>query len=389
MESPRLIEAILAEGAMSSTYKYALLKAVIDYIIDAPTERDANGFHTIPAVYLARKFIEYYWPLWRNGISQAPGNGNLAINGYLQEFVRQASTMQLPFSLETPETVARLIPWLLTAETLPAPARKLLHDVRATVIEMPVQYVANVRGGRESFFTLHNKGLDLLLPFAEQIQWGKRAIRIGRGGCSYAALEQAEHCSLLIAHRVFEELAELRFWIRDVIIKHWAEKCEQYGGGQGVNYAEFAGAFELYRPDRASLQPYRELYRALGLTSCFYTGNEITEEQYELDHFLPFSRFPVNAYWNLVPTTRTLNGRKSDRLIQLTDHMRNDALRQHFTVCLQANSPLIERETGMAYRRYYRREPAAGGQRVEELRELVLHLYDNLAQTTAGELMTI
>ncbi len=44
MEAPRQVEMILKHGNVSSTYKFALLKRIIDYVIIHPTEEISSYF---------------------------------------------------------------------------------------------------------------------------------------------------------------------------------------------------------------------------------------------------------------------------------------------------------------------------------------------------------
>ncbi len=60
MDASRQVEMILKHGSKSSTYKFALLKALIDYVIEHPTEEARNGFHYVPGIFLAKQFLRYY-----------------------------------------------------------------------------------------------------------------------------------------------------------------------------------------------------------------------------------------------------------------------------------------------------------------------------------------
>ena len=61
MNTAATIERILSHGKKSSTYKLALLRAVVDFVIEQPAQEPRNGFHLIPVVELARRFVAYYW----------------------------------------------------------------------------------------------------------------------------------------------------------------------------------------------------------------------------------------------------------------------------------------------------------------------------------------
>ena len=47
------VESVLLDEKKSSTYKFALISSIMDYIIENPNEYPLNGFHNIPITYLA------------------------------------------------------------------------------------------------------------------------------------------------------------------------------------------------------------------------------------------------------------------------------------------------------------------------------------------------
>lgn len=47
---------------------------------------------------------------------------------------------------------------------------------------------------------------------------------------------------------------------------------------------------------------------------CIYTNKKITLDNYELDHYLPWSFVAHDKLWNLIPVTKDANRNKSDRL---------------------------------------------------------------------------
>lgn len=49
---------------------------------------------------------------------------------------------------------------------------------------------------------------------------------------------------------------------------------------------------------------------------CIYTNKKLTIDNYELDHYLPWSFVAHDKLWNLVPVTKDANRDKSDRLPQ-------------------------------------------------------------------------
>jgi hypothetical protein len=64
------ISSILTYGEASTSYKHTTLLALFDYIAEQPSEAAANNFHFVPIVYLAQRFVAYYWPFSYTGVVQ-------------------------------------------------------------------------------------------------------------------------------------------------------------------------------------------------------------------------------------------------------------------------------------------------------------------------------
>ncbi len=133
-------------------------------------------------------------------------------------------------------------------------------------------------------------------------------------------LELQEPFYILIANRVFEELAELRFWIDSIVTKYWSEQCQQYS--DHFQYGAFFSSLSRDLGEREPLDHYRKFYRENDFPD-FYYGNSLSS-RFDVDHFLPWSRLPVNRFWNLMPTRPSVNREKSNRLVKLNDELRGN-----------------------------------------------------------------
>lgn len=54
---------------------------------------------------------------------------------------------------------------------------------------------------------------------------------------------------------------------------------------------------------------------------CIYTGKPIVVDNYDLDHFIPWSFVSHNLLWNLIPADCSVNSSKSDRLPSLDRYL--------------------------------------------------------------------
>lgn len=63
MSASRDIINILEYGNIQTTCKFGLLQSILDYIFENPLGNNRQGFHFIPFLELARKYLYYFWIL--------------------------------------------------------------------------------------------------------------------------------------------------------------------------------------------------------------------------------------------------------------------------------------------------------------------------------------
>jgi hypothetical protein len=54
---------------------------------------------------------------------------------------------------------------------------------------------------------------------------------------------------------------------------------------------------------------------------CIYTGKPLLKNQYDLDHFVPWSFVSHNLLWNLIPADSSINSSKSNNLPSLDKYL--------------------------------------------------------------------
>ena len=76
-----------------------------------------------------------------------------------------------------------------------------------------------------------------------------------------------------------------------------------------------------------------------GPIQCLYTGKELYQGRYALDHFLPWTFVSHNLNWNLVPSDGSVNSSKSNKLPDLNIYLRKLADIQHrsLRICINAH----------------------------------------------------
>ncbi|MDD4847170.1 MAG: HNH endonuclease domain-containing protein [Bacteroidales bacterium] len=67
----------------------------------------------------------------------------------------------------------------------------------------------------------------------------------------------------------------------------------------------------------------------VGSIKCIYTGKTLHKNEYDLDHFIPWSYVCHNLLWNLLPADSSINSSKSNNLPSLDDYLRPFAQMHH------------------------------------------------------------
>lgn len=56
---------------------------------------------------------------------------------------------------------------------------------------------------------------------------------------------------------------------------------------------------------------------------CIYSGQDISPANFSLDHFLPWSLVAHDLVWNIIPTPKSVNSSKSDKIPAVDPYLRN------------------------------------------------------------------
>jgi hypothetical protein len=251
---------VLERGLSTNSYKFVLARSLADDRL--PDER------RIPAEWLARRFLEAYWPL------------------ATQYRIRQSTDVSR-------EPVAYKWAAELAAH-LNIESGQSLQSVQAAFPDRFERLIARLAAGGGC--------LDEVVPRFHVVR-GVRA--------AFPLFEPAEDGrSLLLLPHAHEWLALHRVPIRQMANGAWVRFTESFSASPRL-YAKLAGA----RKRRKSLLGHRLALARIDQT-CFYCG--CTDPRLlEVDHFLPWSFVLEDRLWNLVLAcggAQGCNQRKKDSI---------------------------------------------------------------------------
>lgn len=355
-----LLENFLENEKKSSTYKYAFLVALLDYIIEHPTEESSNNFHKIPILFLAKRFFLYYFPLCIAGVQQLSSSSSRHSNIEIcSQFTKITNSNDSTMGnlrnrgfIGEPDAVKVIKNVFEEHEKLPILVVRTLMWVRKKILEQPLRYV-KLGGGLKLNETTQEKGeIEFFVPkhvlfslLNSNTPWEESYDNHRLAGMkstimalpkkknyspmTYYELEGKEDTFVILGSSVYRYLLPLRFWVRRAVINSWWEfsKSSCFGNDER-QLSQLVRCFGLVEEDvsRESLalfKRYIEEKLDIDPLYCIYCEKELNHS-YDLDHYIPWSKFPVNVFWNLYPACAQCNRQKSDKLVKMNTRLRNN-----------------------------------------------------------------
>ncbi len=261
----RNVQRLLAEGQFTASYKFALVHALADLAV---LKGDDTGAPLrVETREIAARFVELYWRQARPFPAGGAAEVVLAQNaGRQAAIVSQVAAAQAASG-------GSLFRFRQEAGRWDA----LVSEAERVVRTMPLWKLQTV--GREP------------LPFLYE--------NVGRG-TSVTLLPGVAYCL-----RAFYGL------VRDLIEGAWVRFVQRLNADRLGGVVDL-GTF-LFGEGRASLEAYRPTLADVQDDRCLYCGVELTGPT-QVDHFVPWSRYPADDGHNLVLAHDRCNAAKSDFL---------------------------------------------------------------------------
>lgn len=268
--------ALLDQASVATTYKYALLLAIMDACLDG-TDAAGRPPDRVEVADLAERTLRLYWP----HTEPYPDTG---------EVLRQSGTGQA----ELLKQIGQFRGADASERSTFAAARyatgfdRLVDATAWKLAEMPLprlQRVGNVND-----------------PFLYDISWDES---ITRRAFSADAFDRA----IYLRPNVASDLVLLAPLVRPLVERMWAQRVVTYNRLPDGRLDQF-----LFRRSRLDAVRLRLALLELQEGRCFYTGRRMQPSAADVDHFLPWSRSPLETVENLVVADRRANNNKRDHL---------------------------------------------------------------------------
>ena len=266
----QLFNSIVSKGVKDNTYKFALVKFLLDYSNSEPI----NEVQTIPYTMIAEKFLEYYWfqeckyKLKQDfKVKRMPMIIRIIRHYCGEEYISDSYEKYFKNNKIMKETMIKEI------------EKECLRDV------IPRLQPRNNFSFYKHFHTLNSSGKKYKSPPID-----KRFVELTK-----------ESREFFKTH--YNELSKL-------LIFEWAKFLER------TNFTPMliSKIEGLGLEKRKSLMKYKKILLEQMDAKCFYCDNNIVDDNIHIDHFIPWSYIYEDSIWNLVISCSKCNLEKSDYL---------------------------------------------------------------------------
>lgn len=278
--------SLLDQGSFSATYKYALLLALLDLCLEKTTGKGLPP-ESVTTRQLADKVVELYWP------HATPYRGRDVLRqggvrkGNQAEIVRAIVALRAGLARDPHQPLFR------ARVAHPDRFERLIRFVEWKLIEMPIPRLQRL--GKDEVRFLYVYG------WTEHVRQGAVSA-YQRGDAS------AFDNRLLLRPGVAEHLVRLNGLLRPLLHRDWARMVAAMNELPESELDEF-----LFGATRIALDPVRAPLLSLQSGRCFYCDGRLSGPA-EVDHFIPWARYPDNGLDNLVVAHARCNNGKRDFL---------------------------------------------------------------------------
>lgn len=289
------IGKIIERDSKSTTYKFALLRGVIDIIQDnSPFINTSEEEVEIPFGLLIEKWLVYYYPIFdsENPIPQIHGSAKLAIElpfvKLVNEYKFKGGFSAFYNDLKNGNIQSNRIEFTL-----------LINKIRDTILKMPMQYI----GG----------SLDSSIGpiFKEKLKKNSKANANDLNEIIF------NFGSFVIPRSYFDAFKLLGSFIngQDSLLFKWAEFSVSASGQKLKVESVLNEVLKSPIEERHILESkklYKEILQQHGEVKCVWTNKPLLK--FDIDHLIPFSVWKNNDLWNLLPSDPITNNKKRDKI---------------------------------------------------------------------------
>lgn len=308
--NPKIITAILSRDSKTTTYKFALLRALVDCVTQfQPHKKHHNkGWVEYPLGILIYQWLLYYYPIINHdtfipqmGQEKPDGSGiKLGIRPEIQKLGEHFKSLNSNHFDEFTLCLMIGTDNRMLQEDLVQATRKIQN----IMVRYRMKHLGYSQFGKE--YSLVRKVKT------------KKINKVTLHDLIYDAGYFEIHEEL---HDIIIELGPVIVG-EESIINSWAEFTHNSSKKNPLTHViakqNLLDIFTARKLDIRDTQVIRRLVLdEPKLQFCVWTGEKISLTAYDVDHVIPFSVWQNNDIWNLMPSSSTINRRKTDLIPSL------------------------------------------------------------------------
>jgi len=315
------ISKLIERDSKTTTYKFALLRGVIEIIQDnSPFKSCSDGKVYFPTGLLIDKWLLYYYPILESPtfIPQINGQTNLAFESQFKKIIDAYREIG-GFSAFNNDLRNKGIPQ--NVHSIFFALLKKLHD---TITKMPMKYIG--RSISDDYYSI--------FKFEKDKRKGGKVVDI-----EYLINNFGYFSIPLEYYEAFQILGSFING-QDSILFKWAEFSVN-ASGKNISIEKVLTEVLKSPITEREIQESKKIYKSIlnreGIVFCVWTGKAITS--YDVDHLIPFSIWKNNDLWNLLPSHSNINNKKRDKIPSVELIERQKDLILHYWELINESQP--------------------------------------------------
>ncbi|MDE0308574.1 MAG: methyltransferase domain-containing protein [Acidiferrobacterales bacterium] len=290
-----LLRGVILNDAKSSTYKLALLRVLVRIAQSSAGLARLEGEDDVilPLGLFALYWLRLYRPLLDKDLPQSPTNTSGAVSiGFANNAFEQLET--------TPELNFRVG---MNFPSTPANAlHRALNDICSTLSKMPMHYITYPGS-------------------SDQVFVAKKESRVrSPSSMTLDADYLFSFGTVRIPYDLWQAAQKFGAWIEPAIVAEWKELMKGYANRQGreINIQELDQALVWNEPKHTtalSRERAKQMVKGGHDLYCVWSGKKLIAGYFDIDHCFPYSAWPCDDLWNLMPANPAVNQKlKRDKL---------------------------------------------------------------------------
>ena len=285
-----LLRHIIVNDNKSSSYKLGLLRTLIKLAETAPgvVTRRTDEYVEVPFGAVGLYWIRLFHPLLlQRELRQHPGPSGygFAKSAFYQLAQFSPNDLSLGFRLDVDRSNI---------------VRAAIADACRNILRMPAHFITYPGDSNRQVF-----------------QCSFENVRKHTGAILLSKEYLSDFGTFRIPAQLWQTLGQFACWLDPAIVREWRKLIAPWQPDHRLHVSDDR-AFEWADTSRETgtvVSRAHELRENGFPLTCIWSAKRLGKRsKLEIDHCFPWSRWPNNDFWNLLPTNERINSQKRDRL---------------------------------------------------------------------------